>query len=385
MVPGSRGIDLRSTPGRQPRAVLSYQHRQAVKRVAWAALSFGSHARMTTLLDRQSPPPLYDAPHPRLRELLLARRTNTPSDDIDLEFRRGMSREFAGVVEDATLEPGGWVTVGRARVPEAVSMGHLPETRAGRLVYSTLPQLHPSITDELETGISLCDPLASNYVHFLDLILGRVGLAREMGIDAPLLVSDWVAELPFVRALGLPLRVIHGPVRVKRLYVIRAALDAKRNYEFTRSLLPTEPQGEDRLLLIRRAQSTGRGLTNQKEVETVCREFGFDPYDPGAEPLNTERFARARYIVSPHGAGLANMMFRAGGELAVLELFHEGIIRDHFFILARHYGFDYDCLVAPAPRPAMSHHELNTVPYAVDADALRGKLRAMLDRNGDSR
>ena len=62
--------------------------------------------------------------------------------------------------------------------------------------------------------------------------------------------------------------------------------------------------------------------------------------------------------------------------MSILELFHSAVIRDHFFVLAAHYGFDYDALVGSVEGKP-SKHAVNTAPLRVDVQALTRKLDRM--------
>lgn len=197
--------------------------------------------------------------------------------------------------------------------------------------------------------------------------------------------SRQVVERPFCHeflALNPDIKkrvlVVNRPIRVDKLYLIRTALDSKESYDYSRSRIPTPPPvGEDRLLLIRGVGAQGRTLTNAQEVERICARFGIVPYDPAADSLcnQARRLAKARLVVSTHGAGLANIIFRAGGKLSVLELFPPTAIRDHFFVVARHYGFDYHAIVGESNSRCRSLLDRNTASFCVDAEALEGALK----------
>lgn len=377
--------------------------RQTMKRGLWALASAGARERLTYLIDRENHLPLY-APGPhidpdtagRLRELIAARRRTETSTDMDIEFRRGLSREIVALSNHASLvDESGWAVAGRVPLPNSHSCSRLVRTPTGRSIYGAMPPLRGTASAVIPEAISLLDPLAANYAHFLDLILGRLALANEAGLSSvPLLLSQQVMSLPFCRAIlqmnpsiGDRIVPVAGRIRVKRLYLIQASMDAKANAEHARGLVrPPEPSGDERLVLVRGRDSFGRCILNDAEFLDTCARFGYVPYDPAIDSLGDQaaRFAGASHIVSAHGAALANIMFRAGGPLRLLEIFHRGIVREPFFALSGHYGFEYDALVSPAPRETMTHFELTTTPFAVDCVGLADRLARHTTPGGPS-
>ena len=82
-----------------------------------------------------------------------------------------------------------------------------------------------------------------------------------------------------------------------------------------------DPTSEDRIYLTRRPP-VDRRATNEHEVRAVMARHGFRTLDTSAMSVEEqiETFAQARYVVALHGAGVANIIFRAGAPLSVLEL-----------------------------------------------------------------
>lgn len=101
-------------------------------------------------------------------------------------------------------------------------------------------------------------------------------------------------------------------------------------------------EGPERIW-ISRSKASGRRVVNEAEVMELLSRFGF--VSRILEDLSfTEQvrlFAKARFVVAPHGAGLANMIF--SDELSVVELFGS-YVNPSFFTLASSLGFRYACL-----------------------------------------
>ncbi|WP_406700193.1 glycosyltransferase family 61 protein [Singulisphaera sp. Ch08] len=109
------------------------------------------------------------------------------------------------------------------------------------------------------------------------------------------------------------------------------------------SKLPPASEDGPRRVLISRRKAPGRRVVNEDEVMGLLSRFGF--VSRVLEDLSfTEQvrlFAKARCVVAPHGAGLANMTFSR--ELRVVELYGS-YVNPSFFTLAASLNFRYGCL-----------------------------------------
>lgn len=376
------------------------------KRLVWNATNvIRSDRPLTLLLDRHHPVPLYrpaDDIDPILRQALTEQiearqdpERARVSRRLDIVFRSMVSREYVVRVDsECTVDPWhGWAVTGRGQLlQESHFLAPMASERVGRELFSSVPspgwwlqaRRHP--TAQFEAAVSLLDSVATNYAHFLDIIINRVRLVDAVGVpsDVPLLVSRELAMRPFFGQvmryndnLRQRVTIVDGPVNVRTLYLAHPSMDSIESYNYARSLVPISADaGEERLLLLRRNAANGRGFANEDEVVAACSRFGFVSYDPAEDSIvqQAERFAKATHVVSAHGAGLANLMFNTSSNLSVLELFHSGTIRDHFFILANHYGNRYTCLVGDAAGPIRNHDEMNRVNFFVDIPQLVEKL-----------
>lgn len=78
-------------------------------------------------------------------------------------------------------------------------------------------------------------------------------------------------------------------------------------------------------------------------------------------------FQRARSVVSPHGAGLANVVFCTPGT-RIVELFHREYVNDCYGRIARLLGMEYRPVLSPGTRAAEQKLEANRldIPAVVD-------------------
>ena len=80
-------------------------------------------------------------------------------------------------------------------------------------------------------------------------------------------------------------------------------------------------------------------------------------------------FARAREIVAPHGAGLANLVFCRPG-VRVVEVFNTAYVNPCFWRLAALMGLDYRPVATPETEPPACVPRGNRLDIVADADAI---------------
>jgi hypothetical protein len=100
-----------------------------------------------------------------------------------------------------------------------------------------------------------------------------------------------------------------------------------------------------RRVYISRGDASWRKVLNEPEVIALCQRYGFEAIQTSkltfAEQVNL--FRQVEAIVSPHGAGLANVAFCAPGT-KVIELFAEQFIREAYWVQCSVMGLDYTYL-----------------------------------------
>jgi hypothetical protein len=235
----------------------------------------------------------------------------------------------------------------------------------------------------LDCAVSLRSFPESNYWHFYDDLLSKLRLVDELDLpaDVPLLVGENLWREPFfVEATSrgsLRTRnwVLHSDIfRVERL-ILPVPMSLQRvNSEYVLQALEAPPSTpSDRRLFVNRAARRRRSLVNLPELLPILDECGFEVIDTDGMPVADQiaLFARARLVVANHGAGLANLIFRVGQPLDLVELFAPDYIQPHFVWLAATFGFGYDALVG---EPAGEGN------FRVDAGELRGAIARAVKR-----
>jgi capsular polysaccharide biosynthesis protein len=116
--------------------------------------------------------------------------------------------------------------------------------------------------------------------------------------------------------------------------------------DYLRQLNPPRTKKSGRRLFVQRLART-RSLRNESELLPLLIEHGFEVIDPGAIPDAETAFHESDYIVGPHGAALANLVFCRPGT-KVLELVPTDHAYPYFFTLSVGAGLHYDCLMGPS-------------------------------------
>jgi len=239
-------------------------------------------------------------------------------------------------------------TTAYAEDPESMPRVHLPLFRSGerRLSGRTL-----SLLSNWGTG---------NFFHMLLDVLPRIDLLFRTGwtwtdfdhILLPAFRSPTIDRL--LAALNLPQAKIIA-VKWGQLIYFRCDELICTSYpggrravmptvvDYLRRLTPPRTARTGRRLFVRRLAST-RSLRNESELLPLLTEHGFEVIDPGAISDAETVFHESDYIVGPHGAALANLVFCRPGT-KVLELVPTDHAYPYFFTISIGAGLHYDCLL----------------------------------------
>jgi len=143
----------------------------------------------------------------------------------------------------------------------------------------------------------------------------------------------------------------------------------------------TEPLGRElpgcgERLYFTREKAERRRVANEVELWAMLEDRGFAKV-PLEDLSWVEQIAacrRARVIVAPHGAGLANLVFCAPGT-RVLELVNRAYLNPGYWRLASLRGLDYHMVVAAGSAPLGEDRRENRADIEADLDQLRLALR----------
>lgn len=203
-----------------------------------------------------------------------------------------------------------------------------------------------------------------NYFHFFLYVLSKAAVAEFAGIPdtIPLLVPEGTARTGFFKraveagVFGKRQLIVQGKrdvVRVETAHVVRVWFNDRRYHGWiAERLRPEAPSGSRRLFVLRGANAAnGRQFRNQDKVSALAQAYGFELVDPAGLDLVQQAalFSTAGVLLGAHGAGLTNLIFRAGAPCHIIELFSPTMGSPQYYMLARELGFTYESQMTLAP------------------------------------
>ena len=311
------------------------------------------------------------------------------------ELQRTLPASRLIEVHDVRISPDGVLFKAGRVLPESFAYAHVLEgwTRARLLRFlagNYLLRTRARIEDE---ALWIVHTWSTGYFHWLADTLPKLLLVRQRLKDWTLLLPHYARTLPFVEPSLAPFGV--GRIRYagegevltcRRLFVpTHAAPPGHFNDALIRSVrqmlvaaygIGGEASAADRLY-ISRSLAQRRKVSNEAEVLDVVQRFGFRVFHPESCPFEEQVRAAsaARYLVSSHGAGLANMLFMRPGS-HVLELRHQvDRVNNCYFTMASALDLKYSYQTCPPLDPDEPPH---TADLRVDVRRLERNLEQLL-------
>lgn len=208
-----------------------------------------------------------------------------------------------------------------------------------------------------------------NYYHWLIETLPRLFLIKKSGINPDYYyISN---ELPFhrdaIKELGIPEDKIISPkintcIEATHLVVPSLVFQSKQKTKFTdnyidvlpswacewlNSLFTTDSK-KMKKIYISRKNAYKRKILNENKLILYLKSKGFEiiELEGLAIKQQAELFMSASTIVSPHGAGLANLVF-CKPQTKLIEILPEKDFGDFYKIIADNLKIDYNYLFFP--------------------------------------
>ncbi len=229
----------------------------------------------------------------------------------------------------------------------------------------------------------------NNYFHFMiDSLANLHWRARVPGAaDMKCIISGYgpaaEATLPFIpsayAAMGSGIgarQAFEGTLMFCRSLVFPRRItgaDPARIAWLRGSFGVTDTCGPDKLY-IARGDAQRRRIVNERDIIAHLEKRGFLCVTPGALPVRDQAalFARARVVVGPHGAGLANCAFMGPGG-ALVELTHTGRVVGTYHELAGAAGLAYGVVVGETRGDA---RQPILADFAIDIGELEAAIAA---------
>lgn len=149
-------------------------------------------------------------------------------------------------------------------------------------------------------------------------------------------------------------------------------------------IVPPEHRVRDRtgeLLYVSRNESSMRRILNENDLLPGLRDMGFHIISPGKLSLaeQIEAFRNARVVLSPHGAGLTNILF-CRPNTTLIEIFPEGGVHGSAFLrIASQLDFNYYYVVGQKVENRQSRKNPNNADLILEKSSFFSFVRRALD------
>lgn len=204
---------------------------------------------------------------------------------------------------------------------------------------------------------------ASIYFHWLFQLLPRVELIRRGGIPLDsvdyFLVNDLAGRYKHdsLKALGIPFEKVllsseHRYLQARELVVPSVVLGSGCYPDWMRAFLRKAFLGSadtdvaatpTRRLYLTRGAAKYRRVLNEEDVVERLKQYGFEIVRLEAVSLSEQAklLSEAAVVVSPHGAGLGNVVFSRPGCAKVIEIFSPELVAGFYWRLCAECNLDY--------------------------------------------
>lgn len=231
-----------------------------------------------------------------------------------------------------------------------------------------LPRLH--LLERSSHSLSNIDYFIVNGTElpFQRETLATVGIPQEKLIDG--------TQYPHIKAEKLIVPSLPRPTVNVVQWTSKWICDFLK-YRFVPNSVENYSDNRFEKIYISRAKANRRRVINEAEVIKILSQFGFRQVFLESMSIAQQAllFASAKYIVAPHGAGLANLAFCQPGT-KVLEIFPPNYLLLDYWVLSNQLRLNYYYLIGKGERPGK---ELYSPNYAenieVNLDALLQVLK----------
>lgn len=110
-------------------------------------------------------------------------------------------------------------------------------------------------------------------------------------------------------------------------------------------------EAEGPFIYISRRDSSIRNVLNEEELQQVLGRYGFSTLVSSKHSMvdKIRLFSKAKFVVSPTGAGLISILFCQPGTKLV-EIFNEGFVIEPFYDIATKLELDYRYIICKSPK-----------------------------------
>ena len=208
--------------------------------------------------------------------------------------------------------------------------------------------------------ISRGDKYEENYCDFQDETLGLLGIPKEKLIECNSQTYIQAKKLIVTSLAGFTSHVPKDVcLSIRKEFLEKGNVQKKDGYE---------------RIFISRGDATHRKLLNEDQVFATLEKYGFKFVTLSALSFieKIQLFHSAEVIVSPHGAGLANLTF-CNPDTKIIELFPPTYVVPCFYIISSHVGLDYYYVIGDEV-PSEHNRKRFREPILINIDKLEKTL-----------
>jgi len=226
-----------------------------------------------------------------------------------------------------------------------------------------------------------------NYYHWMFDVISRLELVLESGIDLScvdkFVVNSYQQQFQkdTLDILGIPPKKIieshqYHHLESDTLIVpsLPAAFPLKWNCDFLRRKflgLVSKQQKNFERIYVSRKDTNSRRVANETELVDFLNQYGFVSVTLSSMSFQEQvcLFANAKVIITPHGAGLTNIVF-CQPETKIIELFASDTIRNCYYITANYCNLEYYYLAFQPDIPRGDNPRQTNLDLVVDLNLL---------------
>lgn len=226
---------------------------------------------------------------------------------------------------------------------------------------------------EKHRSVISCDSIhhfGPNYFHFFFSFIGQLALLEEHGVplQMPILIPKYMLQVRYFNDLQelVPkirkLKFVNyedklhssekvyfaktNPYSIETITRIRCFLNLDELLETIKNRTNLNTKEYERIFLNRKSSGL-RYLKNGAAIENLVKDYGFKVVFAEDYTLaeQIQIFSNAKFIISIHGAGLANLLWRIPNPVNLFEIFSQDLIYAGFATLILQNGGSYEAIL----------------------------------------
>jgi hypothetical protein len=257
---------------------------------------------------------------------------------------------FLYVRETGFIEPDyGWaITTDHRLIYPSLGFSRAPHVNKPDLIKSYRAKKN---VVRLSKIVSLRDTGEENYFHFYNDVLAKLFFIADQNLnlnDFTIVVADKLFRKELLKNLRWHIQNDEW-IHFEEAIFCKPYTHTKKYFDLAIDLTHQLPAShKDRRIFLTRPKRSLRFIENMDDLIPMLMKNQFEIIDTSnmkvAEQI--ELFSTCRYLISIHGAGLTNMIYRKGNPLTILEIVQpSAYIPFHYIMLAHQYNYSYDIML----------------------------------------